>query len=308
MELKGVKILVTGASGFIGSRLTKKLLKNNAEVHAISRRKHTGDSKIHWHKGDLSDLNFVKDIVQKIKPTYIYHLASHVCGSRNYQNMELTFNNNLVTAFNLLLAVHNDPVKRLIMAGSFEEINSNEEDLRVPSSPYAASKYAALNYARSFHKLYNTPVCMASIYMVYGPGQKDLSKLIPYVTLKALNNEAPELTSGNRKIDWVYVDDVVDGLIKMLTAPNIEGHSIEIGSGESILTRDIVKTLISKITSKVKPKFGALNDRPMEQEKVANAHHTYKKIGWKASTNLITGLNKTIEYYSNLKRTNELLS
>jgi len=299
MEVCEKKILVTGASGFIGSALSKQLLKLGATVYAVSRRDITTDDEIIWYKGDLSSLNFVTSLIKEIQPDYIYHLASHVCGSREYKNMIPTFNDNFVTAFNLLLTVHKYPVKRLILAGSFEEINSHK-DLSIPSSPYAAAKFAALNYALLFHKLYKTPVCIASLYMVYGPGQKDLTKLIPYVTLSTLKKKTPKLTSGNRNVDWVYVDDVVLALIKMHNAPNIDGHSIDIGSGTSIQTKNIVKNLIKKINPNVNPNFGALNDRKMEQEKIADIKETYKKIKWKPTTSLETGLLNTINYYTNL--------
>ena len=296
------KIIITGASGFIGSSLSKKFLNSNTEVYAVSRRNMETNDGIKWFKGDISNLEFVEALIKEIEPDYIYHLASHVCGDRDYNNMLLTFNSNLVSTFNILLTIHKHPIKRLILAGSFEERNSREEDLLIPSSPYAASKLASLNYALLFHKLYNTPVCIASIYMVYGPGQKNLTKLVPYVTIKTLNKETPKLTSGNRNVDWIYVDDVVDALYKMRDIPNIDGHSIEIGSGRSILTKDLVKILMGIVNPEIKPKFGALNDRPMEQERTANVSETYRKIGWKAKTSLKTGLKNTIEYYAKFQK------
>lgn len=295
--IKQAKVLVTGASGFIGSALAKKLLDLGADVHGLSRKDMKVNDGIKWHKGDLSNLEFVETIIQKILPDYIFHMASHVYGSRDFKNVALTFNNNLVTAFNLLHTIHVHPCKRIIFAGSFEEINSSA-DILTPSSPYAAAKNAASNYARLFHKLYNTPVCMASLYMVYGPGQIDHSKLVPYVTLKTLKKESPQLMSGNRAIDWVYVDDVVLGLIDMLVTPGIEGQTIDIGSGKATITKEIVNTLMTLIDPDISPQFGALNDRQMEQERIANVNETYQKIGWRAKTDLKTGLKNTIEYYS----------
>ncbi len=295
--IKQAKVLVTGASGFIGSVLAKKLLEMGADVYGLSRRDITTSDGIKWYKGDLSKLDFVESLIQEIRPDYIYHLASHVYGSRDYENVALTFNNNLVTAFNLLHTVHKYPCKRIILGGSFEENNSSE-DISIPSSPYAAAKNAASNYARLFHKLYGTPVCMASLYMVYGPGQTDHSKLVPYVTLKTLRRESPQLMSGHRVIDWIYVDDVVSGLIDMLVTAGIEGQTIDIGSGKARITKEIVNTLMTLIDPNISPQFGTLNDRQMEQERIANVSETYQKIGWQAKTDLVSGLKNTIEYYS----------
>jgi nucleoside-diphosphate-sugar epimerase len=298
-KIKDSKILVTGARGFIGSALANKLLALGAEVHGLSRNKIQSNGDIIWHKGDLSNLEFVETLIQKLHPEYIFHMAGHVYGSRDFDHVALTFNNNLVTAFNLLHTVHVHPCKRIVFAGSFEEINSTE-DILIPSSPYAAAKNAASNYARLFHKLYNTPVCTASLYMVYGPGQSDHTKLIPYVTLKTLKKESPQLMSGSRIIDWIYVEDVVLGLIDMLVTPGIDGQTIDIGSGKPIVTKEIVNTLMTLIDPNIHPEFGALDDRPMEQERVADVDKTFQKIGWRPQTDLISGLKQTIDYYSKI--------
>ena len=299
MKLKHAKVLVTGASGFIGSALTAKLLRGGADVYAISREEVNSDDFVQWHQGDLSDRDFVEHVVREIQPDYIYHLASHVLGSREFEVVESTFRCNFLSAFNLLLATHKVRCKRLILAGSFEEYNSHAETV-IPSSPYTAAKVAASNYARMFHKLYATPVCMASLYMVYGPGQKDLSKLLPYVILKTLRGESPEMTSGVRNIDWIYVDDVVSALLCMSDAPGIDGMTIDVGSGTSITIEEIVKLTMEMIDPTVPPKFGSVKDRPMEQERNANVDETFKRIGWRPTTDIRAGLQKTIAYYSQL--------
>ena len=297
MKSENAKVLVTGATGFIGSALTEKLLQTGADVCAVSRNKVDSNNGINWFQGDLSDLTFVETIIQETQPDYIYHLASHVLGSREFEVVESTFSSNFLSAFNLLLATHQTPCKRLILAGSFEEYNSHAETI-IPSSPYTAAKLAASNYARMFHKLYGTPVCMAALYMVYGPGQIDRTKLLPYVILKTLEGESPQMTSGVRKIDWIYVDDVVSALLQMAEAPNIDGLTIDIGSGESISIEKIVKLAMELVDPSIVPKFGAVSDRPMEQERNADIEETFRRIGWRAATSLRSGLQQTIDYYA----------
>jgi len=299
-DYKNIKILITGTSGFIGSRLAARLLELGARIYGVSRNEQKTDDGIIWYKGDLSDLNFVETTIQQIKPEYIFHLASHVLGSRDIRNVLSTFNDNLVTTLNLLNVIQKYPCKRIILTGSFEEGLHKGNEV-VPSSPYAAAKIAASNYARMFYKLYNTPVCMASLYMVYGPGQRDLSKLVPYVILKTLKGEPAQISSGVRKIDWIYVDDVVSGLIAMLTAPSIDGRTIELGTGKSISLKEFVNLLSHMIDPATKPKFGAIKDRPLEQENNANVNESIRKIGWKPVTELTIGLQKTIDYYSKLQ-------
>ena len=295
-KLKNSKVLVTGASGFIGRNIANKLHDIGANVYGISRFEKTSSGSIKWYKGNLCNLEFVESIFEEIKPDFVIHLASHVLGARDIEYVLSTFNSNLVTTVNILGAVQKFSCKRLILAGSFEEGNSDEKFI-IPSSPYAAAKIASTNYARMFHKLYNTPVCIASLYMVYGPGQVDLTKLIPYTILKASKGEVPELTSGVRMVDWIYVDDVVEGLLHMLIAKDIDGETIDIGTGKSISIRDIVDLTVQLVDKSITPKYGATKDRPLEQEKNANVEKTYQKIKWRALTSLEVGLKKTINYY-----------
>jgi len=304
-QLKNAKVLVTGATGFIGYKLANKLLEVGAKVYGISRKENRNDKTISWFAGDLSDLEFVEFVFNEIRPDFVVHLASHVLGARDFKYVLSTFNSNLVSTINILSSTHKFSCKRLILAGSFEEGNSKEK-FKTPSSPYAAAKIAASNYARMFHKLYNTPVCTASIYMVYGPGQADHNKLIPYTILETAKGKSPKLSSGVRMIDWIYVDDVVLGLMHMLIAKHIDGETIELGSGKSVSIREIVDLTVQLVDKTIVPKYGEAEDRPMEQEKNAKVDETFQKIKWKAQTNIEIGLKKTINYYTNLTKNNRL--
>ena len=77
-----------------------------------------------------------------------------------------------------------------------------------------------------FHALYHTPVTILRLFMVYGPGQQDLSKLVPYVTLSLLKGEMPRVSSGMREVDWIYVDDVAAGYLAAATATGVEGSTM----------------------------------------------------------------------------------
>jgi nucleoside-diphosphate-sugar epimerase len=167
----------------------------------------------------------------------------------------------------------------------------------VPSSPYAAAKWAGSVYARMFHALYQTPVTIARVFMVYGPGQRDLDKLIPYTILSLLRNQVPKYTSGHRQVDWIFVEDVVSGLLAMAHTSNIEGLTIDLGSGAFTTIKDIVLNLVDIVDSRMEPSFGLIPDRPMEQVRLANLEDSFSKIGWKPQTSLEKGLRQTAEWY-----------
>ncbi len=289
------KALVTGASGFIGSHLCNLLNNAGVEVHGVSRDKRTIDTAgTKWWQGDLSKLTDVDHLLNDIKPDYIFHLASYVVGARDLENVIPTFLSNLSSTVNLLTCATKLGCKRIVLVGSQEE---PEKGNVVPSSPYAAAKWSAGAYARMFHALYNTPVTIARVFMVYGPGQNDLSKLIPYVTLSLLREQIPKLTGGTRQIDWVYVEDVAKGLLSLAASKNVEGCTVDLGSGFLFSIKDTINKLEQIIGGKTKPVFGSIPDRPMEQVRVADVKKTYEMIGWKPDIDLEKGLRITVDWY-----------
>lgn len=296
-QFYGQKILVTGASGFIGSHLCRCLERNGAKVSAVSRVLRTTDiSCLRWWQGNLEDMATVKNLLYTVKPEVIFHLASHVAGSRNLELVLPTFHSNLVSTVNLLTVATEIGCRRIVLTGSLEEPEPDNTEA-APCSPYAAAKWASSAYGRMFHQLYQTPVVIARVFMVYGEGQQDLRKLIPYVTLSLLQGQAPKLSSGQRQVDWIYVDDVVDGLLAAAQVPNVEGCTIDLGSGILTPIRTVVQQLFNLVGSQVEPKFGTLPDRPLEQVRVANTAYSYAKLGWQPGTSLEKGLELTVDWY-----------
>jgi nucleoside-diphosphate-sugar epimerase len=293
----GKKILVTGATGFIGSHLCRKLFEYDTKVYGISRNPPSQNREnADWRMGDPADFEFVRKVMIEIEPDIIYHLGSQVVGSRSLGLVIPTFHSNLASTVNLLTAATEVGCQRIILAGSMEEPR-NESDYAVPSSPYAASKWASTVYARMFHTLYQLPVTVARIFMVYGPEQYDLKKLIPYVILSLLRRESPKLTSGRRKIDWIYVDDVIQGLIAMAISSNLQGDIIDLGSGELTSIRTVVKKATAIINPEITPQFGSLPERLLEQTTIARLSETETKIHWKPQISLDVGLDRTISWY-----------
>jgi nucleoside-diphosphate-sugar epimerase len=291
------KVLVTGASGFIGSHLCGRLCREGAEVHAVSRTNRANyENGLNWWHGDLAEIGVIRDLVTKIKPDVIFHLAGYPVGARELPHVMPSFICNLTSTVNLLVVASEVGCRRIVLIGSMEEPD-NENSQAIPCSPYAVSKWAGSAYGRMFHALYQLPVVILRIFMVYGPGQQDLKKLIPYVILSLLRGESPKLSSGQREIDWIYVEDVVEGLLAASQASDIEGNTIDIGSGELISIKSVVERVVGMMNSTIIPRFGAFPDRQLEQIRVADTARSAALIGWKPKISMGEGLERTLSWY-----------
>lgn len=290
------RILVTGASGFIGSRLCRHLLDDRAEVHAVCRRHPERiPAAAEIHTLDLSDAVAVERLVAGVRPEVVYHLASHVAGARAAELMLPTFRANLASTVHLLAALAGRDCCRLFLqAGSLEEPEDAEA---TPSSPYAAAKWAAAAYGRMAQALYDLPFVRARLFMVYGPGQWDLAKLVPYTILSLLGGAEPSFSSGDRPVDWVFVDDVVEGLTRIGNHPGLGGATVDLGSGRLATVREIVAMLFELLAPERRPRFGDRGDRPSEQVRRAACEETERLLGWRPTTGLRAGLEATVEWY-----------
>jgi UDP-glucose 4-epimerase len=295
-QLRGSVALVTGASGFLGEHLCRRLMEQGSEVHGVQRGRSASlpDEVTQW-TCDVVDFDQLREIWQKIKPDTTFHLASMVTGSRDKSIVLPSLQANLQSAINIYLLASEYECRRVVAIGSMEEPIALLDE--IPGSPYAAAKGAATSYGRMFHALYGLPVVHLRVFMVYGPAQRDDKKLIPYVIRSFLDAEAPELSSGERRIDWVYVDDVIDAFICAATAPGIEGSVSDVGSGKAHSIRDVVGRIARLLEAKVDPVFGALPERPLERPRTADLEQARAQLGWGPATSLDEGLRRTVEWY-----------
>jgi UDP-glucose 4-epimerase len=179
---------------------------------------------------------------------------------------------------------------------SLEEPSGGTTDKLVPLSPYAAAKLAAGAYARMFAALYRTPVVNLRLFMTYGPGQHP-TKVIPHAILALLRGEAPRLSTGTRRLDWVYVDDAIDALVAAAVRPGLDGHTLDVGSGTAGTIRDVVARIVRLVDPSIQPLYSAQPDRPDRSDRVADVAPAAAALDWRATTTLDDGLARTVEWY-----------
>lgn len=285
-QLAGKSILVTGASGFIGAHLCSRLISRGVRVHAVSRHpQSSGNANFLWSQADLGDLTAVREVFRSARPNIIFHLASRVVGARDVGVVLPTFYDNLASTVHLLTVAAETGCERVVLASSSEEPQEIDSST-FACSPYAAAKWASSIYGRMFYELFQLPVVMPRIFMTYGPDQKDMQKLVPFVIRQLLRGESPKLSSGRRLADWIYVDDVVEGLLRAAVSPGIEGCAFDLGSGSLLSVRAIVEQILEIVGVSAEPAFDALPDRPFEQERAANTSFLMNRLGYQPGTSL----------------------
>jgi nucleoside-diphosphate-sugar epimerase len=246
-----------------------------------------------WLTNDLSSRESVERLFEEQRPDVVYHLAGLAEGATRLEMVEPTFDSIVVSTKNVLIAAAQQRRPRVMLAGSLEEPQDNES---APASPYAAAKYAASAYGRMFNALYEVPVVNLRTFMTYGPGQRE-TKIVPYVITSLLQGRAPELASGRRPVDWIYVDDVIAGMVEAATAPGVAGATIDLGSGKLLTIREMVEAITRAIRPGVAPRFGAVADRPVETTRVADVAATKQLIDWQPLTSLDEGVARTVAWH-----------
>ena len=148
-----------------------------------------------------------------------------------------------------------------------------------------------------FESLFHLSIVVPRIFMAYGPGQQDSTKLVPYTILSMLRGESPKLSSGLRQVDWVYIDDVVEGISRAAFAPKMQESTFDLGSGSQVSVRSVVEMIAEIIGNGVQPNFGAVPDRAFDKDRIADTTFMERTFHWKPTTALRKGLELTVDWY-----------
>lgn len=304
---KMTRILITGGAGFLGSRITKKLIELGYEVHLVLRQS-TDKSRIAsilnriiMHEGDLSTPASLTLIVGNVKPEIVIHGAASGGHSGSKERLSL-FNNNVLAAFNLIEALKGSSVQRLIHIGGSSCYGSHhdavsEHHVLQPVSAYGAQKACVsilLNQACLEYKL---PFIELRPFSIYGFGESK-NRLIPKAIHAALTGAGLPITTEDAVHDFIFVDDVADACITALSKPDINHKIFNIGTGVQTSNTAVI-SMIEKLTGRLINKIqNAYPNHPDDKARwCANTTITENELGWKAKTTLTEGLQYCINDY-----------
>jgi UDP-glucose 4-epimerase len=298
------RVFVTGAPGFIGQHLVRRLVGSGARVYAggapdeAPERLARLPAEAQRLTFDLRDAGVVRAVVAEAAPQIVFHLAA-VGATDPGVDPGLALAVNAGGTLHLLDALVGQDVRRVVLVGTCYEYGAREavEGLD-PFNAYAASKVAAWAFGRMYWRTHGLPIVIVRLFQVYGPGQLDHT-LVPAAILAALAGADLPMTPGEQERDFIYVDDVVDGLLVAAGASGIEGQSLDLGTGRVHTLRRVVEHIWSMAGAQGQVLPGALSYRPSEvMHLVADADRMARLTGWRATTSLESGLRRTLQAIS----------
>ncbi len=299
-----MKVLITGAAGFIGKHLAHRLSDAGYEVsllfrNARERTQYLGRENLHgialWENAvaDLSDLDQTLRAFSEVQPDSVIHLASSGVSNPNLP-IDQALRDNLFGTLNLLRACF-----ELRSGGRLEKIIvARTPGEGTAMNVYAASKAAAWSFCSMFARTKSFPILGAMIFQTYGPHQPE-KLVVPSAFRAAANNQDFPMTSGQQKKDWIYIDDVVSGLIALLGFDLKPGTVVELGTGIATPLIFVIKEIYNLVGGRGKPLPGFIENRTGEEShQVAHLSAARDQISWTPQVSLKEGLQTYYDWFS----------
>lgn len=299
-------VLITGATGFVGSCLTRRLVSVDCDLHIIKReqsniwRIKNIFNRVVVHNVDLIDSNSLEKLVKNIKPEIIFHTATY--GVYPFQkDANKIIQTNMMGTINLVNACSKVGFSIFINTGSSSEYGvkpkpMNETDLLEPNNNYGVAKVSTTLFCQAKARSEKLPIVTLRLFSPYGY-YEEATRLVPSVIISCLTGKNPKVSSPEPVRDFVFIEDVLDAYIKVANIPNIGGEIFNIGYGQQHSVGEVVNKIIELAEEKVSPEWSSTTKRTNEptiwQADISKAKDILK---WEPRYNLEEGLNKIVKW------------
>ena len=303
-----MQTLVTGATGFVGANLVRRLLADGDEVHVFVReasnlwRLREIQDDIHIHHIDLRDEEAVSRAVEAIRPATIYHLAAF--GAYPFQtDVNPILEINLLGTSNLVQACARVGFEAFVNTGSSSEYGfkahpPTESDGLEPNSYYAVAKAAATMYCSYTSRKIERPITTLRLYSVYGPYEEP-TRLMPTLIKKGLQGELPPLVSPDTARDFIYIDDVCEAYIRAARHSALGlGEILNVGTGVQRSIREVVAVARAALDIQIEPEWGSMDARIWDSSVwVADNRRIREQLEWEPKYDLTEGFAMMVDWF-----------
>jgi nucleoside-diphosphate-sugar epimerase len=310
-QLRGEKVFITGATGFIGSNLTRRCLDRGAEVFINIRK--TSDTwrikdilpEVNAVPVDITEYEKLKDRVKEFRPDFIFHTATYG-GSADQKTIEKIIETNITGTVNLVRSCRNIDISMFVNTGTSSEYgikNSamKESSLPEPVTEYGVSKAAATLFCQSYAAAYPLPIVTLRLFSPYGR-YENKSRLVPSVILAALQKINPQISSRQFVRDFIYIDDVLNAYESAINLRNPSGKIFNIGSGQQHSVGEVVEGIIKILGNEVTYETGIpqvwKNEPAFWQADIQKAK---SELCWEPEYSLECGLAATVDWFKEHK-------
>ena len=297
--------LVTGATGFVGSHLVRRLVRDGHAVHALCRPRSDPWrildvlADVDVHTPSLLDVEKLREVVQAARPDYVFHLAAaSVIAGVTAGEADVVASNFLGTV-NVIDACDTVDYLGLVTTGDAFEYGPkaapmSESDVCRPDTLHGITKLRATLHAQAAARTRGRPIVTLRPFSVYGPDDHP-RRLVPQVIAGALGGTAIALSRPDIARDWVYVEDLVDLYLEASRKPGMAGGVFNAGSGRQVTIGEIVDTVFRLTGLAVKARWGAFSAAAHDTDHwVADMRCTLQAFAWRPRTSLEQGLRQTI--------------
>jgi nucleoside-diphosphate-sugar epimerase len=295
-------VLVTGGAGFVGACTVHELLRRGHRVHVLLRpqsnlwRLRSVLERIHVHLADISDAPAVRDIVQKARPRAVVHLATH--GAYEHQaDAAAILQTNILGTYHLLDACAAAGVEVFVSAGSsseygFKTHRMQETDRLEPNSIYAVGKAAQTHLCQFVAQRASFGVVVFRLFSVYGPWEEP-TRLMPTLLRRARAGFSLEMVAPRVVRDFIYIDDVVDALLRFSAATKLRGEVINLGTGIETSLQEVVATVQQLVGNHSEVRWGAMPPRSWDSTCwVADVSRAAAMLDWRPRHTVRQGLTR----------------